>query len=268
MHRLLTQALVIAVAMVLAVALGAATALGQSPQRRIFLPMLVTTGAPSSQNPLHSGEATYYDTADGRGNCSFDATPDDLMVAAISYLDYGNPDPNNRPEDGPAAVYCGATVEVYGPNGTIRVRIVDKCPDVYVPPSSGCAKGHLDLSPQAFAKIAPLERGRVKITWRVISPELGRPIAYKIHEDANQWWTAIQVRHHRNPIVKLEYRNSAGEWVPMVRQDWNYFIDSNMGPGPYTLRVTDAYGNVLQDSGIPLVPGGEFAGAGQFPPGP
>ena len=233
--------------LVLVTTLGAATVFGQS-QHLIYLPLLVTTGA--AQNPLHTGQATYYETANGDGNCMFGPSPDDLMVAAISALDYGLAD------------YCGAYVEVYGPNATIQVRIVDKCPD------AGCTKGHLDLSPQAFAKIAPLTTGIVPITWRVISPNLGRPLSYFINKDANQWWTAIQVRHHRNPIVKLEYLSSAGQWVTLERQDWNYFVGLNMGGGPYTLRVTDTYGHVLQDSNITLSPSTEQNGAAQFPVGP
>lgn len=256
------------VALAVAGALWAATAIGQTQQRRAFLPTVVTTGSGGGQTTVHTGEATYYTTADGGGNCSFDPTPNDLMVAAIGYLDYGNPEPEARPQDGPAAIYCGAYVEVTGPNGTIVVRVVDKCPDVYIPPAIGCGKGHLDLSPQAFAKIAPLQLGRVPITWRVVSPDPGRTIAYKIQKDANPYWTAIQVRYHRNPITRLEYRNGAGQWVAMTRLDWNFFVDTNMGPGPYTLRVTDTYGNVLEDSGIPLTPNGEFPGQGQFPPGP
>lgn len=254
-------------AVAIAATLGAfGTASGQSMQRRAYLPILSTQG--SQQNPLQTGEATYYDGADGRGNCGFDPIPGDLMVAAITYLDYGNPKPDTAPQNGPAAVYCGAYAEVTGPNGSVVVRIVDKCPDVYVAPAYGCAKGHLDLSQEAFAKVAPVARGRVPITWRVISPDVGRPLSYKIKDGSNQWWTAIQVRYHRNPLTKLEYRAANGQWITMLRMDYNYFVGQNMGVGPYTLRVTDSYGNVLTDSGIPLVPEGEFAGKGQFPKGP
>lgn len=264
MSRLLRIAMV---ALAVAGALGAlSTATGQTLQRRAYLPMLATPG--SKLNVQQAGQATYYTTADGGGNCMFDPVPGDLMVAAITYLDYGNPNPDTAPQNGPAAVYCGAYAEVTGPSGTVVVRIVDKCPDVDVPPGSGCGKGHLDLSPQAFAKIAPLERGRVPITWRIISPDLGRPVSYKLKDGSNQWWTGIQVRNHRNPITKLEYRAANGQWVAMVRMDYNYFVATSMGPGPYTLRVTDTYGNILVDSGIPLVAEGEFAGKGQFPKGP
>jgi hypothetical protein len=39
-----------------------------------------------------------------------------------------------------------------------------------------------------------------------------------------------------------------------------------MGDGPYTLRVTDVHGHVLQDSGIPgKLDNVDASGAGQFP---
>src|SRR5436190_1219322 len=72
-----------------------------------------------------AGEGTYYD-ADGTGNCSFDASPNDLMVAAMNDADYHT------------AAWCGACVAVTGPAGTVTVRVVDRCP--------GCASGDLDLS--------------------------------------------------------------------------------------------------------------------------
>jgi expansin (peptidoglycan-binding protein) len=58
--------------------------------------------------------------------------------------------------------------------------------------------------------------------------------------------------------------------VTVPRTSWNYFVQTNpgMGPGPYTFRVTDIYGNVLVDSGIPHVANGTVNGSGQFPPGP
>ncbi len=41
-----------------------------------------------------------------------------------------------------------------------------------------------------------------------------------------------------------------------------------MGPGPYTFRVTDIYGNVLTDSNIPHQIGVDLTGSGQFSKGP
>jgi expansin len=214
----------------------------------VWLPLVQKPAAPA--NPSHSGEATYYTFANGDGNCMFGPSPNDLNVAAMNAVEYNN------------AAVCGEYVHITGPKGQVTVRIVDKCPE--------CLAGALDLSPQAFAQIADLVQGRVAITWQVVSPALSGPIAYHFKDGSNQWWTAVQVRNHRNPVAKLEYKDSGGQWVSVPRTDYNYFVQTNpgMGPGPYTFRVTDVYGNILTDSGIAHVENGTVNGAGQFPPGP
>lgn len=214
-------------------------------ESRIWLP-LVTLETGSDQ--VHTGVASYYD-ADGSGSCMFGPSPDDLLVAAMNEVDYG------------LASYCGAYVAVTGPKGQVIVRIVDMCP--------GCRLGLLDLSPQAFVQIGDLSQGRVPITWQVISPEVEGPIAYHFKDGSNPWWTAVQIRNHRNPIAKFEYLNDAGDWIIVPRVQYNYFVESyGMGSGPFTFRVTDAYGNLLTDSGIPHSQNGTVSGTGQFPPGP
>jgi expansin (peptidoglycan-binding protein) len=228
--------------------LGLANSIGRAAPRddwTIYLPLITR----SKQNPLHQGIATYYD-ATGAGACGFDPSPNDLRVTALNAEEYNN------------AAYCGAYVEVYGPSGTVTVRIVDLCPE--------CKTGHLDLSREAFAKIADPVLGRVSITWRIVSPALSGPIAYHFKDGSNQWWTAVQIRNHRNPIAKFEYRTSGGQWVTVPRVSYNYFVQQNpgMGVGPYTFRVTDMYDNTLTDSGIPFIENGTVNGAAQFPPGP
>jgi expansin (peptidoglycan-binding protein) len=210
----------------------------------IYLPLI----ARSKLNPLHQGIATYYD-ATGAGACSFDPSPNDLMVTALNAEEYNN------------AAYCGAFVEVYGPSGTVTVRIVDLCPE--------CKAGHLDLSYEAFAKIANPVLGRVSISWRIVSPAINGPIAYHFKEGSNQWWMAVQIRNHRNPITKFEYWNG-NQWVTVPRVSYNFFVQTNpgMGVGPYTFRVTDMYSNTVTDSGIPFIENGTVNGAAQFPPGP
>lgn len=213
----------------------------------VWLPLIAT--APAATNPTHQGIATYYD-ATGAGACSFAATPDDLLVTAMNAEEYAN------------AAYCGAYLSVRGPLGTVMVRVVDLCPE--------CRAGHLDLSREAFAQIADPVDGRIAIIWQLVSPELTGPIAYHFKAGSNQWWTAVQVRNHRNPIARLEYRTAGGAWIDVPRTAYNYFVqtDPGMGPGPYTFRITDWYGNVIEDSGIPHREDDTVAGNGQFPPGP
>lgn len=207
-----------------------------------WLPLLEKAG-----NPVHEGIATFY-SATGAGACSFDPSPQDLMVAAMNAEEYDNSN------------VCGSYILVHGPKGSVTVRIVDLCPE--------CLAGHLDLSLEAFTLIAEPVQGRVDITWQLVSPELAGPIAYNFKEGSNQWWTAVQVRNHRNPIAKFEYFDGSA-WVTVPRVSYNFFVQSEpgMGVGPYSFRVTDSYGHVLEDHNIPFVEDGTVNGANQFPAG-
>lgn len=195
----------------------------------------------------HTGEATFYTTATGGGACMFDPTPNDLMVGAMNAIDYGN------------SQVCGECVSLTGPNGTIRIRIVDLCPE--------CPVGNIDLSPLAFSLIADTILGRVPITWEVVPCSVTGPIQYHFKDGSNQWWTAVQIRNHRYPILSLEYMDPQGTYQSVNRVNYNYFVQSTpgMGTGPYTFRVTDVYGHVLVDSGIPHMENSSVSGQAQFP---
>jgi len=200
----------------LAIWLPLAALLGLSPASAqatgdgsIWLPLIFNP--PFASNPVHTGIATYY-SATGDGACLFGPSPGDLMVSTMNAEEYNT------------AAACGAYVHVVGPKGEVTVRIVDLCPE--------CRAGHLDLSRGAFALIADPPQGQVGDHFK---------------DGSNQWWTAVQVRNHRNPIAKLKYLDADGQWVAVPRTAYNYFVQTNpgMGPGPYAFRVTDSYGNVL-----------------------
>ncbi|MCX4247136.1 expansin EXLX1 family cellulose-binding protein [Paraliomyxa miuraensis] len=202
-------------------------------------------GQPCDPSDAHAGEATYYDFADGSGNCSFPATPDDLMVGAMNHADYAG------------SAVCGTCVHIEGPEGEIDVRIVDQCPE--------CPEGDIDLSPDAFALIAPLEAGRVPITWQYVPCPVSGPVVYHFKDGSNPWWTAVQIRNHRNAVTTLEVLQGEA-WVEVPRLDYNYFVqETGMGEGPLSLRITDVLGHTLEDSGIPLLDDADAPGAGQFP---
>lgn len=192
----------------------------------------------------HTGDATYY-SADGSGACGFAPTPGDLMVGAMNAADFRGSEP------------CGACARVVGPSGAVTIRIVDLCPE--------CAPGSIDLSRQAFEKIAPIENGRVSISWDYAPCEVSGPITYRFKEGSNAWWTAVQVRNARHRVTKLEFEKDGG-FVSVPRFDYNYFVaESGMGEGPLKLRVTDIHGAVLVDDNIQLADGGDRTGGAQFP---
>jgi expansin (peptidoglycan-binding protein) len=190
-----------------------------------------------------TGVATYY-TGDGTGACSFDADPNDMDFAAM-----------DQPEWAGSAV-CGACANVVGPNGSVTLRIVDLCP--------GCEAGHLDLSQQAFGKIAALSAGRVPVTWTLVPCAVTGPVTYQYKDGSSQYWTAIQVRNHRLPIAKLEWKGPSG-WVDVPLASYNYFVQaSGVGTGSVGVRITAWDGESLEDTLTPVVPSTVVTGAGQF----
>ncbi|KAK9687746.1 hypothetical protein K7432_014666 [Basidiobolus ranarum] len=96
------------------------------------------------------GEGTYY--APGLGACEITNGSND-MIAALNAPQYGN-----APR---GSLSCFKCATVTGPKGSVKVKIVDKCPS--------CKHGDLDLSPAAFNKVADEAAGRVSISWSFTS---------------------------------------------------------------------------------------------------
>jgi len=204
------------------------------------------TGATQTLSASFSGEGTFYG-ATGEGQCSFDASPSDLMVAAMNDHDYAN------------AAACGEFVAVTGPKGSVTVRITDRCPE--------CKPGDVDLSAEAFARIADPVAGRVPITWNVVAGGLQGPLAFRFKEGSTRFWTAIQVRNHRLPITALEIKPSgSADWIGVQRADYNYFVHPiEIASGPLQVRVT-ALGGATLVSTLPEPVGGLVVqGTEQFP---
>lgn len=251
--RLLLGLLLAALPGLFGTSLARAQAAPSGLQYEVYLPYLakydppVAPGLPIDPYANHTGEGTYYN-ASGAGNCSFAASPNNLLVAALNNPDYRS------------ALFCGAYVRVTGPSGSVTVRIVDRCPE--------CATGDLDLSPQAFAQITPLVAGRVPISWHVVDSGITSPISVMFKDGSNQWWTGIQIRNHRTPVFRLEFRTSGGSFQTINREQYNYFVQTNMGPGPYTLRITDFYGRQIVQNNVPLLDNAAFPGTVQFPAAP
>lgn len=194
--------------------------------------VVVVAGCQVMPGTTYSGDGTFYGGG-SLGNCTYDQYVGDLY-AAINATDYEN------------ARACGAHIQVTGPDGTVTVPVVDQCPE--------CAKGDIDLSPAAFDVIADLVDGRVPITWKLVSAPGPGNVQYVVKDGSSQWWLAIQPRRHRNLVTKLEV-SVDGAWVALQRESYNYFVaPSGLGPGPFTVRLTDVHGEQLVHSGITLSP--------------
>jgi expansin (peptidoglycan-binding protein) len=192
-----------------------------------------------------TGVATYY-AADGSGNCSFDATPDDLDVAAINHTQYAD------------SAACGACAKVVGASGggTVTVRIVDQCPE--------CAPGDLDLSMSAFAKIDDVAKGRVPITFTYVPCTVTGNVTYRYKDGSSQFWTAIQVQNTKVPVLALAIKKG-GTFVDVHRESYDYFVDpQGAGEGDVVVRITSFDGQVLEDTLPPAASNVTAVGNGQF----
>jgi expansin (peptidoglycan-binding protein) len=184
------------------------------------------------QPPISVGTATHYLVEDA-GKCGL-GVPVDRHVAALSLADYA------------AGAMCGACILVTGPLGQVVVRVIDECP--------ACKRGDVDLGRGVFPLIAPLEAGRVPISWRIVACPVDGKLAYKFKDGTNASWLGVQVRDHRYPLESVEARDSSGRaaYKRLVRTDFNYFIGVNLGAGPLSLRVTDTLGHVVEEPAIAL----------------
>ena len=183
---------------------------------------------------IHTGDGTYYGGGYVGGCAMLDPVSTDYWIVAMNLADYND------------AQLAGAYLEVTGELGTINMLVTDLLPEG--------KKGDLDLYVDAFPLIAPKEKGRVPVSWKIVPLDTAEnaPVCYKWKEGPTEFWCGVQVRNHRYPITKLEYLNENGEFVEIKRRPYNYFESMEMGKGPFTFRITDIYGQVIVDENIPL----------------
>ncbi|MFC8427694.1 expansin EXLX1 family cellulose-binding protein [Streptomyces sp. NPDC057253] len=182
----------------------------------------------------YTGVATFYDVGNGDGACLYGPTSD-TMTAAMNTTDYET------------AKACGAYILVRAASGaSVTVRITNECP---LP----CAPGQLDLSPQAFAKLAAPVTGRIPITWSLVSPSTSDTISIRYKTGSSRYWCAIQAIGHRNPLARLEVRTGSG-WTELARTGYNYFLSEHGNGCGAAIRLTDIYGERLEVTGIGVRP--------------
>lgn len=183
---------------------------------------------------VHTGDGTFYGGGYEGGCAMLDPVSKDYWIVAMNLADYNN------------AQLAGAYIEVTGELGTINMLVTDLLPEG--------KKGDLDLYTDAFPLIAPVEKGRVPVSWKIIPLDSAEnaPVSYKYKEGSTEYWCGIQIRNHRYPVTRLEYLDENGEFIEIERRQYNYFESDSMGKGPFTFRITDIYGQIIIDENIPL----------------
>ncbi|MFN8200146.1 MAG: expansin EXLX1 family cellulose-binding protein [Nakamurella multipartita] len=213
------------------------------PRRRTAVALLIGAVAASlllaapPAAAATSGKATHYEATGGsttNGNCSFPALPADKLYVAVSPTEYAK------------GAACGTYLDVTGPRGTVRVVVMDKCPE--------CATGHIDLSKTAFAKIGALSDGIIPVTYSTVKNPTVPALNFRFKNGSSRWWFALQVLNHGNRLQSVSVQVN-GKWVAATLADYNYWIyQPGAGPGPYTLLVKDIYGQQAIVSGVTMSP--------------
>jgi expansin (peptidoglycan-binding protein) len=183
-----------------------------------------------------TGIATHY-VLQGLPNCSYPSPPADGLFVALSPSEYAS------------AGACGGYLEVTGPDGSVRVEVIDQCPE--------CASGHIDLSETAFAALAPLSAGLINVSYTSLTdPALPVPLAMEVKTGSSPYWLALLAGNTGNPLTSVQVRTASGGWISLARAGYNYWIaPSGAGSGPFTVRLTDTAGNQVTVDGISLTPG-------------
>ncbi|WP_036487951.1 expansin EXLX1 family cellulose-binding protein [Myxosarcina sp. GI1] len=220
-------------------------------------------------NKNYQGRATFYDAgnpAGGKGNSGYDVPPKSELdgVAAI----------NNVQWDGSDA--SGAFLKVSGPkqrNGEAKPIIV-QVTDLLYERADG-----LDLSAQAFAKVADPVTGIVNIDYQLVGPKdnFKTPYGYTIGQgvvaegipDSNPWYAAVRFNNHRYPIESVKLKTDNGSLIPLQRESDNRFVlnrQNNPLYGAQDLVAEDIFGqkitldnlNITNGSGADVITGEQF----------
>ena len=190
-------------------------------------------------NGQTSGEATDYQLAGRRhGELLLPIPPAGQLYVALPPSEYG------------AAAACGSYLQVSGPDGSVTAEVVDQCPE--------CQAGDIDLSEQAFARIAPLSAGLVPVQ------AITRSRIRRSPPRCPCWSRPAPPRYHLvcppinngNPLASVAVSQDSGGYQELARTAYGYWLaSSGAGPGPFTVRLTDSLGHQATVNGITISPG-------------
>ncbi|CAO2649476.1 Nn.00g068610.m01.CDS01 [Neocucurbitaria sp. VM-36] len=197
----------------------------------------------------NEGEATFYGGNVAGGMCSFTGytIPSGIFGTALSDSNWSG------------AANCGACVEVTGPSGTkITAMVVDQCP--------GCGPNHLDLFPDAFAKLADPSKGVIPVSWDIVPCGITSPIVLKNKEGTSKYWFSMQVMNSNVGVSKLEVSTDGGNsWQSTTRKDYNFFENpSGFGTDSVDVKVTSVNGGSIVVKDVSIAASSTKTGGSNF----
>ena len=210
-----------------------------------------------SLGTTYQGRATFYDAANPAGGKvagGYDNISDPNALAKTTAI-------NNVQWNGSEA--AGGFLEVSGPKQREGAEpITVQITDLLYERADG-----LDLSAEAFAKVAEPINGIVNVEYKLVDPgdDFVTPYGYKIGDGivvesisgANPWYGAIRLNNHRYPVESVDLLTEGGGTVPLERDVDNRFVlnDSSGIYGAQDLVVTDIFGQEVTLDDINITSG-------------
>jgi expansin (peptidoglycan-binding protein) len=163
---------------------------------------------------------------------------------------------------------CGKCVEVNGKT----LLVVDQCPQATN--QAQCSTNHLDLSPTAYQAVqGSLNPGMVSnspgVSVKFVPCPVSGNLEYAFSSSSQPYYLALVVLNGRYGVTKVEYRAPGTcAWTAMGGPsdgDPHFTINGTMVPNPIDLRVTDEWGDAVEDDGLHWTAGQTVTGGGQFP---
>ncbi|KAJ4367101.1 hypothetical protein N0V83_007631 [Neocucurbitaria cava] len=224
----------------------------ESPAESTATPVATQAAAQADDTTTagsNSGEATFYGGNVSGGMCSFTGytIPSGIYGTALSDSNWAG------------AANCGACVQVTGPSGTkIKAMVVDQCP--------GCGTNHLDLFPDAFAKLADPSKGIINVSWDIVPCGITSPIVLKNKEGTSKYWFSMQVMNSNEPVSKLEVSIDGGStWKSTTRKDYNFFENpSGFGTDTVDVKVTSVNGGSIIVKSVSIAASSTKTGGSNF----
>lgn len=219
-------------------------------------------------NREYQGRATFYDAANpagGKGNSGFDVPSQDELykVVAINNIQWND------------SQASGAFMEVSGPKQREGAApIIVQVTDQLVERADG-----MDMSAEAFVKVANPVDGVVNIEYQLVGPSddyvtaygysIGQGIVVEGIADSSPWYPTLRLNNHRYPVESVELIEADGDRIELDRGSDNRFVLNETSPvyGAQDLLVTDIFGqqvtlddvNISNGSSADTVTGEQFA---------
>jgi expansin (peptidoglycan-binding protein) len=130
----------------------------------------------------------------------------------------------------------------------------------------GCGTNHLDLFPNAFAKLATPSTGEINVKWNIVPCGITSLIVLKNKEGTSKYWFSMQVMNSNVAVAKLKVSVDGGKtWKATTRKDYNYFENAaGFGTDTVDVKVTATSGSAIVVKSMGIAPQSTKTGPSNF----